>query len=353
MTSRERVIKAMRRETTDRVPKFMELSPAQVEALKKHTGSDDAEDFFHLDARIVNPKPVTKIPDISRYLPDLPEGTRVDEWGIAWTQAGLYHFLGMVHPLKDVSTVAELEEYPFPDLAADEWFDGYAAAIQNAHDRGLAVVADCKPVGGTIFWPAYKMRGMEALLMDLVMAPDVAAYLLDKVTDICCDLARKLASFDVDVLWLADDYGTQRGLLVSRPMFQEWFKPRVKKVIEAARSVRPDILIAHHCDGAATEIVPDFIEVGVDILNPVQPECMDPVAIKREYGKDLSFWGTIGTQTTMPFGSPDDVRAEVRQMIETVGAGGGFLCAPTHVVEPEVPWENLVAFSEAVEEASR
>jgi uroporphyrinogen decarboxylase len=108
--------------------------------------------------------------------------------------------------------------------------------------------------------------------------------------------------------------------------------------------------VAHHCDGDATDIVGEFIECGVDVLNPVQPECMDPVAVKREYGKDLAFWGTIGTQTTMPFGSPEDVRAEVRNMIETVGKGGGLLLAPTHTVEPEVPWENIIAFFEACQE---
>jgi len=97
------------------------------------------------------------------------------------------------------------------------------------------------------------------------------------------------------------------------------------------------------------EVIPDLIEIGFDVLNPIQPECMDPAALKREYGDRLSFWGCIGTQTTMPFGSTDDVRAAVKWTIENVGYDGGLLIAPTHVLEPDVPWENIMALYEAVE----
>ena len=106
----------------------------------------------------------------------------------------------------------------------------------------------------------------------------------------------------------------------------------------------------YHSDGVIYDIIPELIEIGVDVLNPVQPECVDPVLLKQQYGNKLSFWGTVGTQTTMPFGSPQDVRDTVRHMIETVGDGGGFLIAPTHLLEPEVPWENIEAFVQAVRE---
>jgi len=106
--------------------------------------------------------------------------------------------------------------------------------------------------------------------------------------------------------------------------------------------------VFYHSDGAATPIIPDLIGIGVDILNPIQAECMDPVSLKREFGADIAFWGSIGTQTTLPFGTPEDVRREVRTRIETMGTGGGLLLGPTHYVEPDVPWENLLAFKEAV-----
>ena len=108
-----------------------------------------------------------------------------------------------------------------------------------------------------------------------------------------------------------------------------------------------------HSDGNVAELIPDFIDVGIDILNPLQPECMDIEAIKREYGRDLAFWGAVGTQTTMPFGTPEEVERVVRRCIETIGRDGGFLIAPTHLVEPEVPWENIMAFVEAVDTYGR
>lgn len=136
-------------------------------------------------------------------------------------------------------------------------------------------------------------------------------------------------------------------------MWRKWLKPRLARVIEQARRVKPDILIFYHSDGDCTAIIPELIEIGVDILNPVQPECMNPAELKKEYGDRLAFWGTIGTQTTMPFGTPDEVKAVVKERIETVGKGGGLLLAPTHILEPEVPWENVLAFFEAVEEYGR
>ena len=204
-----------------------------------------------------------------------------------------------------------------------------------------------------MFWPAYKLRGMEALLMDLMTEPLLAGTLLDRVTEISAALAARLATHDVDVLLLADDFGTQRALIVRPDEWREWLKPRLRTVISAAKSINPSLLVAFHSDGKVDEIIPDLIEIGVDVLNPLQPEVLDQAAIKREFGKDLAFWGGVGTQTTMPFGSAADVREVVRRLIATVGQGGGLLIAPTHLVEPEVPWENITAFIDAVAEFGR
>lgn len=353
MTSRERVLTALRRREPDRVPKTMGLCASQAERLKakREEGAPEVHYFDEMDVAGVQPGVPCPIPDVSAYLPkDLPEGTRIDDWGVAWTQSGFYHFLGMIHPMAGITTAAEIERYPFPDMANPERFLDFEDRVAQAKATGRAVLSGCSPLGGTIFWPAYKLRGMEALLMDMAAEPALAEALLDRVTDICTAYAAKVAEYDIDVLWLADDYGTQRGMVVSVDMWRTWFKPRLKRLIEAAKAKKPDLIVAHHCDGDATDIVGEFIDCGVDVLNPVQPECMDPAAVKREFGNHLAFWGTIGTQTTMPFGSPADVRAEVRRMIENVGKGGGLLLAPTHTVEPEVPWDNIVAFFEACEE---
>jgi uroporphyrinogen decarboxylase len=139
-------------------------------------------------------------------------------------------------------------------------------------------------------------------------------------------------------------------MLMSPRMWRQWLKPRLARVIEAARAIKPDILVWYHSDGDCRAIMAELIEIGVDILNPVQPECMDPAQIKAQYGDRLSFSGTIGTQTTMPHSTPAGVKAVVKERVATVGQGGGLFLAPTHVLEPDVPWENVIAFIEAAEE---
>ena len=189
--------------------------------------------------------------------------------------------------------------------------------------------------------------------MDFVENTEFAVALLDRITLLRRVQAARYAALGPDVITLGDDVGTQRAMLMSPDMWRRWLKPRLASVIAAARSVRPDVLIFFHSDGNIRPIIPDLIEIGVDILNPVQPECMDPADLKRRFGDRLSFWGTIGTQTTFPFGTSDDVRREVRTRAETVGKGGGLFLAPTHYLEPEVPFENIVAFVEAVKETGR
>jgi len=347
---RERVRTALSRQVPDRVPKTMSLCPSQLERFQQETGREDPAEYFGFEVRDVGPEPLEKRADFSPYLRDLPSGARVDEWGIGWVRGSEFHFERIIHPLRDAQTVQDIVRYPFPDLAASERFHTIAEQIEAVHKAGYAAVAHCTPVGGTVFWPAYKLRGMEALLMDLVIAPELAGALLDKVTEISATLAARLASFDIDILWLADDFGTQRALIVRPEVWREWFKGRLRAVVDAARAVNPKVTIAFHSDGKVDEIIPDLIDIGIDVLNPLQPEVMDPEKIKREYGRDLAFWGGVGTQTTMPFGTAAEVKQAVRHLIETVGAGGGLLVAPTHLVEPEVPWENILALMSAVEE---
>jgi len=157
----------------------------------------------------------------------------------------------------------------------------------------------------------------------------------------------------VDILRLGDDVGSQKGMLMSPEVWRKWLKPGLKKVIKSARDINPEIHIFYHSDGYIEPIIPELIEIGVDILNPVQPECMDPAKLKREYGDKLAFWGTVSCQRTMPFGTPEDVINEVKLRIKTVGENGGLLIAPTHILEPDVPWENVLAFFEGVKKYGR
>jgi uroporphyrinogen decarboxylase len=240
--------------------------------------------------------------------------------------------------------------YPFPDVTAEYRYSDMAGEVAEWHQRGYAVQAEIPHYSGTLFECAWLLRGLENLLADFLVNPDLAAALLDHLTASGIESATRLAGAGIDVLLTGDDVGTQRGMMMSPQLWRKWLKPRLAEIIAAAKKVKPDLLVFYHSDGNIAPIIPELIEIGVDILNPVQPECMDPAQLEREYGNHLAFWGTIGTQTTMPFGAPEEVKATVKERIETVGQGGGLLLAPTHVIEPDVPWENVVAFFEAVEE---
>ena len=160
-------------------------------------------------------------------------------------------------------------------------------------------------------------------------------------------MARRYAATDTDILMLGDDVSTQIDMMMSPALYREQLKPRLAKIIHAAKEVKPDILIFYHGDGNLEQIVPDLIDAGVDVLNPIQPECVDPFRLKELYGDRLSFWGGIGTQTIMPFGTSEEIYQTCKDLIQKVGKGGGLGLAPTHVLEPEVPYENLEAFLKA------
>jgi uroporphyrinogen decarboxylase len=246
-----------------------------------------------------------------------------------------------------MTRAGDLRAFPFPDpmepsnhAELDQW----VAAI---HEDGFAAAGFMQQ---TLFELAWEMRGMEKLLLDLVTNRPLVDYLLDRITEIRSKMAARYARAGVDLIRLGDDFGTQHSLMMSPQTFREMFKPRLKAIIDAARGENPDVLIFFHSDGSIMPLIGDFIEMGVDVLNPVQPECVDLAVVTREYGDRLSFWGGIGIQRTMPFGTPADVKEAAKRVIHVLGEGGGLVIAPTHALQPDVPWENVVALFEAVDE---
>jgi uroporphyrinogen decarboxylase len=354
MTGRERVLAAMRHRVPDRTPFDFGhgFSPAKLTEFRERTGQDDPIAYFGADSRTVGIGPTRGKQDFSAYHRDLPARATIDEWGVGHlptesADSAHSHLDGFLYPMTRLTTAADARDYPLPDLEADYRYMPVRDAICRWHAEGLAVTASMEC---TVFEVAWYLRSMEMLLMDFVDNPEFAAALLDRIIEKRVIQAKRFVELGADVIRLGDDVASQRGMLMSVPMWRRWLKPRLARVIDAARRVRPDILIFYHTDGNATAIVPELMEIGVDILNPVQPECMDPAGLKRAFGHRMCFWGTVGTQSTMPFGTADDVRSEVRHRIATVGAGGGLVLAPTHMIEPDVPWENLLAFVETVKE---
>jgi uroporphyrinogen decarboxylase len=350
MQPRDRVLTTLRRQVPDKVPRVLSLTPLLLEQFRRRTGATDPAGYFDFEVRHVGIGPTKKEEDFSRYLGSLPPSGWVNEWGVGHVPGSLYHFEDYVHPLRNVSSPEDVVQYPFPDVTADYRYEGVEYKVAAWHRRGYAVASGVPHYSGTLFECAWLLRGMENLLADFLLHPKLAAALLDWLTASGTESATRLARAGIDILTTGDDVGTQRGMMMSPALWRQWLKPRLAEIITAAKTVNPDLLVFYHSDGNIEAIIPELIEIGVDILNPVQPECMDPAGLKCEYGRDLAFWGTIGTQTTMPLGTPDEVKSTIRERIETVGQGGGLLLAPTHVLEPDVPWENLLAFFEAVDE---
>ncbi|HEY3269188.1 MAG TPA: uroporphyrinogen decarboxylase family protein [Armatimonadota bacterium] len=354
MTSRERVLTALRRGVPDRVPHEIGagLTPPKLREFKRRTGQTDPAAYFGVDVRPVGIGPTRQVLDHSGYHPDAGPGLWTDEWGVGYTRSEsdadeFSHLARCRHSMERLESLAELEAYPLPDIEAGYRYEHLPGETAGIQARGLAAVGSMEC---TVWEIAWYMRGMERLMFDFVEFPEFAETLLDRILEKRLVQARRYAEAGVDVIRFGDDVASQHGMLMSLPMWRRWLKPRLAKAIAAAKSARPDVLIFYHTDGDATTVVPDLIEIGVEVLNPIQCECMDPAALKREYGRDIAFWGTVGTQSTLPFGTPDDVRAEVKTRMETVGQHGGLLLAPTHMVEPDVPWENLLAAVEAVDE---
>jgi len=351
MIPRERIITSLDLETPDKVPKHAFFTHSTLKLFKKKTGKDSPEDYFNMEARIIKFEETKNKLDFSKYLPDLPEKATINEWGVAYIPGSMPNYVKPVHPMKCFKTIDEINSYPFPDIMADYRHSNLETKVNSLKTNGLAAVGYVSgAMSGAFFDAACELRGYDKLLMDFYLNPEFAETLLDRIVDVSVAQAERFAQAGVDIIRTGDDVGMQKGMIMSPDMWRKFLKPRLSKIIKSVKRVNTKIHFFYHSDGKIDPIIPDLIEIGVTVLNPVQPECMDPVELKTKYGKHLAFWGTIGTQTTMPFGTPEEVRRIVRERIDTVGKGGGLVIAPTQRLEPDVSWENIVAFFEAVEE---
>jgi len=280
----------------------------------------------------------------------------VDEWGITQHRPypdGLY-FTAVRHPLAGVITAADVAKHPWPDTGDPRRIAGLHDLAATYRASGRAVMI--KGVLAGIFEMAQRMRGMAPLMMDMASDEALAGALLDKMVEL------KLAFWEmalpqlcdvVDVISEADDYGTQVSQLISPRMFRRFMKPRLAILFSRIHALAPDAKLFFHSCGNVRPLLPDFIELGVDILNPVHVRAtgMDPVELKRDFGRDIVFWGGgVDTQDVLPHGTPAEVRDDVRRNIEALAPGGGFVFNTVHNIQADVPAENVVAMWQTVRE---
>jgi len=354
MTSRERVLAALAHQPTDRVPRLLYeeaigYTPPTERLLGERCAPKLPREYFGMDITRVTFNPTT-LPR-SRFADWLGQDAEaalaageVDEWGVWRRKGGFHHFAQMQPSLRGVP-LDRFVEYPWPDLEQAYRWEGVRERVETLHAQGFAVVG----YAGSVFERSWYLRGMEDLMMDLLTAPETAHWLFERTSAYQRFAAEQFARAEVDIVITGDDVAGQHGLLMKLSTWREFLKPRLAATVRRVKQARPGTFVFYHSDGNVEPIIPELIELGVDILNPVQPECMNPMAIKQKFGERLSFWGTVSVQQTMPLGTPEQVRAEVRSRIETVGRGGGFILAPAHVLGPETPWENIVAFFEAAD----
>ncbi len=369
LTSRERVLCALDHEEPDRVPIFFGtsgvtsmLAPA-YERLKAYLGisretklisrpfqyariDEEVLARFGSDGRLLLPAPAPST--LSR---ELSNDAFVDGWGTHWQRSpdSLYFEVAR-SPLRDAG-IDDIESYPWPDLAHRSRFEGLADQARAIRDAGYAVVALS---GVSPFEQIELLRGLDIWLLDMAAQPDFAQVLLRKVTDRMRDSVIQLleeAGEYIDVLVMGDDLGSQSAPLISPKMYRRLLKPYHAELVAAIKS-RTKAKIFYHSDGNIYPLIGDLIEVGIDLLNPVQVSAKDmgdTARLKREFGNRLSFCGAVDTQTVLPSGTPDDVRREVRRRIKDLAPGGGYILASVHCIQPDVSLENVFAmFDEAV-----
>ncbi len=362
MKHRDRVMAALNHEEPDRCPMQVSFTPEFAERLRADLAM--TEKVFNLSRPMHNPHGGGNTYELERALGEDMLLTSVgwansyyqageiytDEWGVTWksvpyeTPYGIGHYTEMIgHPLADDGAISQ---YRAPDPNRPELYDDARWTLEHLKDEYWIVGVTVT----TIWETAWALRGYDQMLTDLVANPDLAECILDIPYNYHLTAAKRLVEMGVDMIWIGDDVGAQRSMLISPRHWRRFLKPRLAEFIGSLKSINPRLKVAYHSDGTILPIIPELIEIGLDVLNPVQPACMDPAELKRLYGDRLCFWGTVDEQQTLPFGRPEDVRDEILTRLKTVGKGGGLVIGPTHHVQLDTPMENFWAMVDTITE---
>lgn len=358
MNSKERVLATVNHLEPDRVPVDLWALPPVTDNLRAHLGlgeplmdseNGDAGVWRALGIDLRSAWPAYAGPRLERF----EDGSWMDWWACQRRMIGPFEDV-VVAPLANAETVADVEAHAWPD---PDWFD--YAGMRNqclALSEYALVIRDLGPHATCVLRAAMYLRGMERFMMDLAMDPKLAQAIIAQVEAFYLELDRRIfeAVGDLtDIYFIADDVGVQNGLMVSPRMFRKFIRPSLTRFIEQAHRYNQKAM--YHTCGAVRRLIPDFIEMGVDILNPIQvsAEGMVPAELKQEFGDALCFHGALDIQTVLSQGTTDEVRAEVKRLCDILGPGGGFILAPTNNVMPETPVENVVALYETAGVAGR
>lgn len=348
MTNRQRVLAAVNHQPIDRFPTDIWAVPEVWDMLKAHFHTGDTLEIYDrlgIDG-IVGLAPTYHGPAFHGPDPSL----RYNEWG--WGsrpteyRGGVYDEQ-VYFPLAEAETIGDLERFPWPDPAL---YDYSAITAQAARHPDRARMCGY----AAVFYYHNNLRGLEQSLMDPLTKPEFTRHLLQKISDIFSEYHRRCfeaAPGLIDLTQVTDDFGSQNGLIISPRLFDQFYRPHLQRAIDLAHA--HGIHVFHHDDGDNRRLLSRLVEMKIQVLNPIQWRCgnWDLNEIKAQYGEKLCFHGGVDNQETLPFGTPEDVRREVRWLKQTLGADGtGFIIAPCHNIQAITPLENILAMYEAAGE---
>ncbi len=341
MKPRERFIAAIKRQETDRVPRFNRYVGAVKQKMAPIFGVDPNE----FEIKQGNDGVLIQIGINGEYSHRLVgEGeTYTSEWGVKYQ--GIHGFNQPVeHPLK----TAELGGYKFPDPNKPERMDAIRAAMKQYH-QDYAVMVD---LSCTLFEAGFHLRGMENFVMDAYENEQFVMDVIDGLSNYYEKIGNRAIQEGIDVIRIGDDVGVQTGLIMPPDKWRQLVKPYLKRMIASFKQTNPDIIVKYHSCGDFSTIIPDVIEMGVELIGSMQPcgALADPFKIKEEFGDKVAFLGGLDVQQLLPNGSPQDVREGVKKVLKAYASGGGYVWMPAHYVNVDVPLENIWAMLEAVKE---
>jgi uroporphyrinogen decarboxylase len=379
MSSRERVLTTLDHREPDRVPiefgspqvsSLLVGSPFGYEALCEYLGVVDRPEpqinVYLNSVKNVDPRIMERFQADLRWVtaasPDVerrPDGTLVDAWGIVLTPTDNFNvIIDADAPLRGAETPSDIERYAlWPDLGDPRITAGKRDEAIAHRREGYAVVAGLG-AGGRIFHNYSWLRGFDSWLMDMYDNQRLYHALAEKILEIGIGYVEAFlpaVADQADIVYIADDLGTQASTLMSPDAYRTFCKPYHRRLIEAIRRTVPHAKVLLHSCGAIRPLIPDLIEIGVDVLNPVQPKArgMEPPSVKRDFGSELSFMGGLDIQELLPFGSPAQIRDGVRELLEAYAPGGGYIFAPGHEILAEVNPASIVAMYDAALEYGR
>ncbi len=351
LSSKQRVLLAVSHQDTDRVPVDYFVRRDVTHRLMKYLSIETVEELYirlGIDFRKIPLKET--IPAFEKSANGIlggsseksgekyimhEDGTYEDAWGVVFRQGkdGLYD-QWISGPFAETD---DLDSYDWPDMDIFESVEDLKKKV-DAYENKYALLGRLN----LPFKVAWFMRGLENFMCDMMVDPDFAKALLEKVASYEIEKGKHLIEAGVDIIGIYGDIAMQDRMLVNPTAWRQIEKPILAGMVKRFKEMNPDLLLFYHSDGDLSEVMPDLIEIGMDIINPIQPECMDVAKVKQMYGDKITMHGTVSIQRTLPKGSVEDVRNEIRDRIETCGKNGGLVICPANHVQNDTPLENLL-----------